>query len=47
MEAKRASAQDDLAQHNGSSRITILGEGVWGVGGGGLQSYQYHATLHQ
>jgi hypothetical protein len=51
MEAKGASAQDDLAEHNGSSRIVMFGGGGGGEVGegdvGGLQSYQYHAKLRR
>jgi hypothetical protein len=37
MEAKGASAQDDLAEHNGSSRIVMFwGGGGWGGGCGGF-----------
>jgi hypothetical protein len=37
MEAIGASAQDDLAKHSGSSRITILGGG--GLGGRGGRGF--------
>lgn len=47
MEAKGASAQDDLAEHNGSSRIVMFGGEVGEGDVGGLQSYQYHAKLRR